>query len=80
MMCPIRGFRYDDPIPWLTSTYDNLTPFSAVCYYFGKALHKRMAAEGEVVPIGLLKVEWGGSLIESWVPDRSHAGASRHGR
>ena len=28
-----------------------------------------MAAEGEVVPIGLVKNEWGGSMIESWVPD-----------
>jgi sialate O-acetylesterase len=59
----------DDPIPWLTSSYDSLTPFSAVCYYFGKALYKRMAEEGDAVPIGLIKNEWGGSLIESWVPD-----------
>jgi sialate O-acetylesterase len=36
----------DSPIPWLNSTYDHLTSFSAVCYYFGKALHKRLAAGG----------------------------------
>ena len=46
-----------------------ISHLSAVCYYFGKALHKRMSAEGEVVPIGLLKIEWGGSMIESWVPE-----------
>ena len=42
----------------------------ALCsYYFGKALHKRMAADGNVVPIGLIKNEWGGSMIEAWVPE-----------
>ena len=65
--------RADDSIPWLISSYENLTPFSAVCYYFGKALYKRMAAEGDVVPIGLIKNEWGGSLIESWVPESNPA-------
>ena len=54
----------DAPIPWLNSTYENLNAFSSVCYYYGKALHKRMAAEGEVVPMGLVKNCWGGSLIE----------------
>ena len=63
----------DAPIPWMTSTHANLTLFSAVCYYFGKALHKRMAAEGDVVPIGLIQNEWGGSLIEAWVPSSNAA-------
>ena len=61
----------DEPVPWQISSYDSLSPFSAVCYYFGKALYKRMAADGEVVPLGLVMNEWGGSLIESWVPERS---------
>lgn len=38
-------------------------------YYFGRALHKRMAADGDIVPIGLVKNEWGGSMIEAWVPE-----------
>ena len=63
----------DAPIPWLSSTYDNLTPFSAICYYFGRALHKRMAAEGDAVPLGLVSDHWGGSLIESWVPETNAA-------
>lgn len=28
-----------------------------------------MAADGNVVPIGLVKNEWGGSMIEAWVPE-----------
>jgi sialate O-acetylesterase len=32
-----------------------------------------LQADGDVVPIGLIKNEWGGSLIEAWVPDRSSA-------
>jgi hypothetical protein len=64
----------DKPIPWLESNYENLNKFSSVCYYFGKALHKRMAADGEVVPMGLIKNCWGGSLIEAWVPERDAAG------
>ena len=63
----------DAPIPWLSSTYDNLSPFSAICYYFGRALHKRMAAEGDAVPLGLVSNHWGGSLIESWVPETNAA-------
>ena len=55
----------DRPIPWLEANYDTLSTFSSVCYYFGKALHKRMAADGEVVPMGLVKNCWGGSLIEA---------------
>ena len=64
----------DKPIPWLESNYENLNKFSSVCYYFGKALHKRMAADGQVVPVGLVKNCWGGSLIEAWVPQRDANG------
>jgi hypothetical protein len=64
----------DKPIPWLESNYENLNKFSSVCYYFGKALHKRMAADGEVVPMGLVKNCWGGSLIEAWVPEHDASG------
>jgi sialate O-acetylesterase len=57
------------PIPWLPVS----NHFSAICYYFGRALYKRMAAEGDVVPIGLVSNHWGGSMIESWVPETNAA-------
>eukprot|EP00039_Didymoeca_costata_P016958 m.310249 g.310249 ORF g.310249 m.310249 type:complete len:695 (+) comp16474_c1_seq2:136-2220(+) len=63
----------DEPIPWMKSNYTNLATFSAVCYYFGKSLYRHMAADGEIIPMGMVMNEWGGSLIEAWVPDNSPA-------
>lgn len=37
--------------------------FSAVAYYFGRALHRRLG-----VPIGLIDSSWGGTRIEPWTP------------
>ena len=69
----IRIGNSNSALKWSESSYDTLNKFSSVCYYFGKALHKRMAADGSVVPMGLVKNCWGGSLIEAWVPERSAA-------
>ena len=38
-------------------------PFSAVAYYFGLELHKRLG-----VPVGLIESAWGGTDIEPWTP------------
>jgi hypothetical protein len=32
-----------------------------------------MAAEGDVIPMGLIENEWGGSMIEAWVPELNAA-------
>ena len=45
--------------------------FSAVCWYFGKALSDKMAAASEgadPVPIGLIASTVGGTSIQEWLP------------
>ncbi len=47
---------------WQTCTPQNIPPFSAVGYFFGRALHQQLK-----VPIGLINSSWGGTNIESWI-------------
>ncbi|MGE5742060.1 MAG: sialate O-acetylesterase, partial [Candidatus Aminicenantes bacterium RBG_16_66_30] len=48
---------------WEPCTPDAVRPFSAVAYYFGVELHKRLG-----VPVGLIESAWGGTDIEPWTP------------
>ncbi|TKC09743.1 sialate O-acetylesterase [Pedobacter frigoris] len=47
---------------WGISDAKNLSDFSAVGYYFGKKL-----VQEENIPIGLIQLAVGGSIIESWI-------------
>lgn len=51
---------------WKTCSPASIAPFSAVGYFFGRALQKDLK-----VPIGLINSTWGGTQIETWI---SHAG------
>jgi len=51
---------------WQTCNPQNIPPFSAVGYFFGRELQKQLH-----VPIGLINSTWGGTDIESWI---SHKG------
>jgi sialate O-acetylesterase len=42
--------------------------FSAVAYYFGRELHKKLG-----VAVGLIDSSWGGTRIESWTPPEGFA-------
>ena len=46
---------------WKVCTPQNVPRFSAVLYYFGLQLQKRLN-----VPVGLINSSWGGSPIEPW--------------
>jgi len=46
---------------WAPCAPDSVRPFSAVAYYFGLALHKKLG-----VPVGLIESAWGGTDIEPW--------------
>ncbi len=51
---------------WLVCTPENITKgvwggFSAVGYFFGRALHEDLQ-----VPIGLIHTSWGGTIAEAW--------------
>ena len=48
---------------WEPCSPDAVREFSAVAYYFGLELHKRLG-----VPVGLVQSAWGGTLIEPWTP------------
>lgn len=54
----------DDPRgSWQICSPATIAPFSAVGYYFGRALHQELK-----VPIGLVGTNWGGTRIEPWTP------------
>ena len=48
---------------WETCRPDSLRSFSAVAYFFGLELHRRLQ-----VPVGLVESAWGGTRIEPWTP------------
>ena len=48
---------------WEVCTPQTVPNFSAVCYYFGRELHKSLD-----VPVGMIATSWGGTRIEPWIP------------
>jgi sialate O-acetylesterase len=48
---------------WEVCRPESLRTFSAVAYFFGQELHRRLQ-----VPIGLVESAWGGTRIEPWTP------------
>ena len=51
-------------VAWTTSSASNLRDFSAVGYVFGDILQRELN-----VPVGLINASYGGTLIESWMPE-----------
>ena len=61
------------PSMQVPGSWENCTPqsaggFTAVGYYFANRIHKEAG-----VPIGLLDDNWGGCLIEPWIPVEGYA-------
>ncbi|MDP2982458.1 MAG: sialate O-acetylesterase [Candidatus Latescibacter sp.] len=46
---------------WTACSPETVKNFSAVAYYFGKAIHQDLG-----VPVGLIHTSWGGSVAEAW--------------
>jgi sialate O-acetylesterase len=46
---------------WRPSTPDSARPFSAVSYFFGLELRRKLK-----VPVGLINASWGGTPAEAW--------------
>jgi len=46
---------------WLVCSPKTVERFSAVGYFFGRALHKNLK-----VPVGLINTSWGGTRVEAW--------------
>jgi sialate O-acetylesterase len=55
-----------EPAEWVLCNPQNIAPFSAVGYFFGRQLHKDLQ-----VPIGLINTSWGGTESESWTSAQS---------
>ena len=51
---------------WTPCTPQTVAPFSAVGYFFGRALHQELK-----VPIGLIGGSWGGTPAEAWTSKRA---------
>ncbi|PUZ30000.1 sialate O-acetylesterase [Chitinophaga costaii] len=47
---------------WLACNPDNIAPFSAIAYFFGRKLNQDLH-----VPIGLISSNWGGTQIQEWM-------------
>ena len=47
---------------WDVTSPQAVREFSAVCYFFGRALQQAVG-----VPIGLIESAWGGSVIQAWI-------------
>lgn len=52
---------------WQEVNEESLAPFSAVGYFFAKAL-----VENLDVPVGILSSSWGGTPIETWTPEQAY--------
>ena len=62
---PLRELQGDH---WQVCSPNNIAPFSAVAYFFGRRLQQDLD-----VPVGLINSTWGGTQIEAWI---SHAALS----
>ncbi len=51
---------------WQVCTSETSKQFSAAAYYFAKKLRAELK-----VPVGILGVYWGGTWIESWIPQEA---------
>lgn len=51
---------------WLPATSEHVGAFTAVGYFFGRELFKRLQ-----VPIGLVNTSWGGTIVETWTSPES---------
>jgi sialate O-acetylesterase len=63
----------EDTLPsrWQICTPDTAKSFSAVAYFFARALHRKLN-----VPIGIIESAWPGTTIEEWIsPDVLQADA-----
>lgn len=61
----LTAYTPQDQMPgqWAVCSPESVSGFSAVGYFFGRALHDELD-----VPIGLIGTNWGGTRIEPWTP------------
>ena len=62
-MSPRDGFEAENG-GWKESAPKTVRTFSAVAYYFGRALQESLK-----VPVGVIESCWGGTIIEAWISE-----------
>lgn len=55
---------------WQMINKESLAPFSAIGYFFAKAL-----AENMDIPVGVISTTWGGTYIETWTSEQAYLNA-----
>lgn len=50
------------PVDWAVCNPETVANFSAVGYFFGREVHRRLD-----VPVGLINASWGGTVAEAWI-------------
>lgn len=48
---------------WKAASPQNTPLFGATCYYFARKLNEELG-----VPVGIINTSWGGTPVESWIP------------
>ena len=48
---------------WKAASPKNTPLFGATCYYFARKLNEELG-----VPVGIINTSWGGTPVESWIP------------
>jgi sialate O-acetylesterase len=59
---------------WEVATPENAGHFSAVGYFFVREVHQKMKQ-----PIGLIHTSWGGTPVETWIPESGMKSNERFG-
>lgn len=52
------------PTAWKAATPENVLQYSALAYFFAKALYEKSG-----VPVGLVNASWGGTPVEAWISE-----------
>ena len=53
-----------DYVAWKPLTQENVMNFSALAYFFAKAMHEKNS-----IPVGLINSSWGGTPVEAWISE-----------
>lgn len=66
----VSGTEKEDVAPseWKAATPANVGDFTAVGYFFARALYEKLH-----VPIGLIHTSWGGTDVETWISSSGYA-------
>lgn len=61
----VKPLEQAPALKWLVSSPATVPDYAAVPWYFGQMIHQQTG-----IPIGIIKANWGGAIIENWMsPD-----------